>query len=364
MAHDFFYDHPAGAEEAKTGATLKPEDSEQKHDFFAESDEKPEKATPIVEAKETKEIGEKESKPAAPRPTRRELSALFENQEYKMPADSKFKHKVNGEDIEVSLQELLNNYSGKQGWDKKFSELDKERQAYKKDLDVVNKYLNEFADKSKTDPIAAFEYLAEVAGTDALEFRKNLRSQFVSKYGDLLKMDEPARQTMELKEENEYFRKKHETELKRRADEQARVELESKLKQAQQTNGISDDRLNELISDLKQYGGMEKPSLNDVIALNAAYVRQDRAMDVLGKVSPELLKDDNKLAIVESLISGNSSLSDKDLYEYVSKLWGNDVSKAVASLNNKTAKKGPEIKKVQNFKSKLLATNNVDFFND
>lgn len=370
MGHDFFYEHQTGNEETSSGADLKPESNEAGPDFFAktEPDVKAEGEQPVEavepekeaqpEASEKQEASEKPEKPSP-----KELAAILGDKEYRIPVDSKFKHKANGEDIEVSLQELLNNYSGKQGWDKKFSELDRDRQAYKKDLDTVNSYLNEFAARTKKDPIAAFEYLAEVAGTDALEFRRNLRSQFISKYGNLMQMDEQSRRNAELQEENEYFRNKQQTELKRRADEQARLEFETTIKQAQQTNGISDERLNELISDLQKHGGVDKPSLEDIVSLNAAYARQDRAMGALAKANLELLKDDAKIALVESLIAGNSKLSDESLDEYIQKLWGGKPQKAAAPPK-KAAPKSPNVKPEQTFKARSLAPSNVDFFND
>ena len=65
-----------------------------------------------------------------------------------------FKHKVDGEEVDVELQELLNNYREKLSYDKKFQELSDQKKEYEKDLnqyrsemDEVNNYINNFAEK-------------------------------------------------------------------------------------------------------------------------------------------------------------------------------------------------------------------------
>ncbi|HEY5689537.1 MAG TPA: hypothetical protein VIS27_14625, partial [Yeosuana sp.] len=218
-------------------------------------------------------------------PTLKELMAMYGEKEYRVPAEAKFKNKVNGEDVEFTVQEAINSYAGKGGWEKKFSELDKDRQAYKKDLESVNKYLQEFASKAKTDRVGAFEFLAEAVGIDPLEFRKGMRKDLLSKHQDYLSMDEQTRLAYEMKEENEYFKSKHAAELQRRTNEQANLEFEKRMSAVKTEHNISDDKLTELVSDLKEYGGIDKPSLDDIIALNTAYVRQDRAVDILNKVN-------------------------------------------------------------------------------
>ena len=46
---------------------------------------------------------------------------------FNVASDATFKVKVDGKSEEVPLQELINNYSGKTAWDKKFTEIGKEK---------------------------------------------------------------------------------------------------------------------------------------------------------------------------------------------------------------------------------------------
>ena len=70
----------------------------------------------------------------------KKLIAKYGDQETEIAANALFKHKVDGEEVEVELQELLNNYSGKVSYDKKFQEFSNQ----KKDFDAYkNQYDNE-----------------------------------------------------------------------------------------------------------------------------------------------------------------------------------------------------------------------------
>jgi len=340
----------------------------EKPDLFKDSEEPKSEVELLSEAVLADEVVEtaEESKEEIPtkkveEPTKqvKELSSVFGDKSYNVPAEAKFKHKVDGSEVEVSLQELLNNYSGKQGWDKKFTELDKDRQTYKKELDQVNKYLNEFATKAKTDRIGAFEYLAEAAGLDPLEFRKAIRKDLLQANQAYLQMDEHSRTAFELKEENDYFKSKRELEQKRRSEEQTHKEFETRIQSTKQSHGISDERLQELVTDLRQYGGIERPSLDDVVNLHSAYIRQDRALDTLKKINPDLLKDESKIATLESLIAGNSKLGDKELEEYAAKLWGRSIKQAAPKP--KAAKKQPQTPVVP-LQKKVIGGGNFDFF--
>lgn len=290
----------------------------------------------------------------------KELQAFLDEQEYKVPASARFKAKVDGEEQEVELQELLNNYSGKQAWDKKFTDLDKERKNYQSDLEIVNKYIGEFANKSKNDPVEALEFLAEQIGLDPFEYRKTLRTQLLNKYGSYAQMDEQEREMFNQKEELEYLRRRQQTQLEMHQRQQAQQELEVKYQQLEESHGINSDRRNDIVNQLQEAGYKDiSPEL--VVQAHVAFQNQDRAFAALEKVNPEFIADNNKLKMLESLLSGNSSISDEELYEYANKLWGNDVTKAVQNLQKKLPKKEEQIKD-QTYKSKTLSPNYVDFF--
>ena len=279
------------------------------------------------------------------------------------------KHKVtiDGKEEEVELQDLINSYSGKKVVDRKFSELDKEKQQYKKDLDSVNSYISEFATKSKKSPMEAFEFLAGAVGMDTLEFRKSMKGEFLKQYASYANMDENQRRIHDIEEENNYYKTIKQSEHARGIQERENAEFQNNIKQLQTEHKISDERLEELVSDLKTHGKKSDVTMKDVLDLHAAYDRQDRAIEVLGKVSKDLLADDSKIIMLESLLAGNSKLTNDELQSYVEKLWMPEKA-AVTNLSKKVKSPTKEIPVTSKTKDnspstkKVIGGGIVDFF--
>ena len=93
---------------------IKGEEDESTLEAKSDGEEKSEEEI-IAEAKEAKEEEIKK------------LIAKYGEENLEMPANAIFKHKVDGEEVDVELQELLNNYSGKVSYDKKFQEFSTEK---------------------------------------------------------------------------------------------------------------------------------------------------------------------------------------------------------------------------------------------
>lgn len=290
------------------------------------------------------------------------LVASYQDSNIEVPADAVFKHKVDKEEVEVSLQDLLNNFSGKQSWEKKFSELDQERKTYKQDLDVVNRYINEFAEVSKKDKIAGLEKLAEAVGLNPLEYRRQLRNEMVNAFGSYLQMDEQEREQFDLKEELAFMKRQQEIQSQRAQEQQAQRELQLKYNELEQTHGIDSNRRDELLSELKQLGH-EQVTPELLAQAHVAFKNQDRTIATLKDINPDFAVDENKQTVLMSLLQGNPEMSDKELKEYANKLWGNDVSKAIENLQKKAAPSNPPQPKMT-FKPKQNAPGRVDFFND
>jgi len=337
-------------EEPKAEKTEEIQKEEENSEIVTESNDE----SVEVQAEKTQEEIKEEIK---------ELMALYGESEYKLPADAKFKHKIDKEEVEVSVQELLNNYSGKQSWDKKFTELDKERTEYKTDMESVNKYISEFANKSKENPVEALEFLAEQVGLDPFEYRKTLRNQLLNTYGDYLNMDESQRSQFETQERLNYLERQRETDLKRYEQEQTQRELEGKFQGIQQSYGIDNDRRDYLAKELQEVYQAEITPEN-MLELHNSLTRLDRVDNALNNVNPSFLDDDQKVLTLESLLRGNPEMSDNDLKEMAAKLFGGDVEKAVANLTKKTPAPERKIEKPHVYKDKKNSPNHIDFFND
>ena len=298
----------------------------------------------------------------------KKLLAKIGDSELEIAPDARFKHKVDSEEVEVTLQDLLNNYSGKQSWDKKFTELDKERQSHKADLENVNKYISEFAKKSKEDPVAALEFLASEIGLDPYEYRKTLRQQLTGKYADYVRMEQEQRAMYEQKEELEYLRSRRESESKRIEAEQAKMELEQKFRSIQEAHAISDERRSFLEKELVEGYKLEANPAN-VLELHNSLSRLEKVEKALSSVNPEFLNDDDKIIALESLLRGNSKMTDEQLSDMAKRLYGSKVEKAIKNLSKKLETDKPRAAANSNknnnlTKPKRVGSNALDFFND
>ena len=71
----------------------------------------------------------------------------FKDLTQEVAEDTVFSHKVDGEDVDVTLKDLMENYSGKVPYDKRFNELNVSKKEYeksKKDYEEEKEYINNY----------------------------------------------------------------------------------------------------------------------------------------------------------------------------------------------------------------------------
>lgn len=157
--------------------------------------------------------------------------------------------KVDGKMEKVSLKDLKANYSGKVAWDKKFTEIDKERKSVikernelKSEVDGINRYVNEFATKMKAkDSLGAMEYLSQFAGMSPGQMRKNMIDQLLPEINRLAGLTPEARELEFNKMDTEYNHKRHLDDIEKTKNEKARLELELEVTKIKSSNGVSDE---------------------------------------------------------------------------------------------------------------------------
>jgi hypothetical protein len=271
----------------------------------------------IEEKVENKEREETEQKSEV-----KKITAKNGEDNLEIPANITIPHKVDGEEVEIPLQELLNNYSGKQAWDKRFSELDVERKEYQKERDIVERYVEDFAKLAQgEDKLAAMEYLAQFAGVNPVEFRQQLRQQVLDKYGNYQEMTEFERKALDQEEELSYHKRLRESELQRTEEQKVQTELQTRLSEIQETHNISEDDLTAAYQELvKDYEGeitidtLEKYVVNKQAWFNAK--------EAVSEVSPDLAQQEGFVEDIADLILSNPELDAEDIQEIISEVSG------------------------------------------
>lgn len=265
---------------------------------------------------------EENSKESSPDEEVKKISAKYGEDVLDIPSNALIPHKVDGEPVEIPLQELLNNYSGKQAWDKRFSELDVERKEYQKERDLVERYVNDFAKLAAgDDKMAAMEYLAEFAGVNPVEFRRQLREQVLEKYGTYSQMSEIERKALDQEEELSYHRKLQESENSKAEEQKAVQELQNRLDAIQETHNISEDELKAAYDELSgDYDGEITPEVLEkyVVNRNAWF----SAKSAVSEVAPELIEQEGFVEDIADIVLSNPDLDADDIAEIISEFAG------------------------------------------
>lgn len=263
--------------------------------------------------------------------------------ELEVNADTMFTHKVEGQDVDVSLQELLQNYAGKVPYDRRYQELDVAKKDfniakdnYENEVKAVNKYINDFAEKVKGgDPLGALSYFAEFSGMKPYEFKDALINQLAPEVDRLRNLTPEEYRQEQLNSQNEYSEKLHKSEAERRQHEQSEWELKKEIQGLQQTYGIGDSDFENAYYAIKEsdYQGEISPqTVVDYIQYNRSY---DKAEEILSQVNPELIKQESVVDALQEEILRYPDWTNEQLLEVVKDAFGATQKKVSQSVSNK-----------------------------
>tara|TARA_Y100001937_G_scaffold75788_1_gene102970 strand:- start:351 stop:1526 length:1176 start_codon:yes stop_codon:yes gene_type:complete len=316
------------------GEKDKPEPKEQSNAEEKKVDA--EKAEESEEAEEVKEI--------------KKLLGKFNEEEMEIAAETLFKHKVDGEDVDVSLQDLLNNYSGKVSYDKKFQEFseskkefDEYKTTYDKDIDLINGYINDFAEKLKSnDAMGALSYFAEFSGMEPHTFKRQLLDQLAPEIERMSLLSPEQIENERLAQENTYLQKQQESEANKRQQEQSQNELLSEIKRLQEAHSISDDEFQGAYQELVDgnFDGEITPEIVAEYYVHSAAFSKSEA--ILDQVNPDLVNNDQIVESLQKVVVENPSFDDNDLLEIVQEVYGSSKKQASKAVSKKVAQAAPK----------------------
>lgn len=316
------------------GEEDKPESKEQSNAEEKKVDA--EKTEESEEAEEVKEI--------------KKLLGKFGEEEMELAAETLFKHKVDGEDVDVSLQELLNNYSGKVSYDKKFQEFSESKKefddykvTYDKDIDLINGYINDFAEKLKSnDAMGALSYFAEFSGMEPHTFKRQLLDQLAPEIERMSLLSPEQIENERLAQENNYLQQQQESEVNKRQQEQSQGELLSEIKRLQEAHSISDDEFQGAYQELVDgnFDGEITPEIVAEYYVHSAAFSKSEA--ILDQVNPDLVNNDQIVESLQKVVVENPSFDDNDLLEIVQEVYGSSKKQASKAVSKKVAQAAPK----------------------
>lgn len=298
----------------------------------------------------------------------KKLIAKYNDEETEIAANSIFKHKIDGEDVDVELQELLNNYSGKVSYDKKFQELagrkkefEEFKQNYDADIETIYGVISGFRDSMKNnDGLGALQHFANFAGMKPYEFQEALMQSLTPEIVRRANMSEEQLQQEKLQAENNYLRQTQESEQARLEQQQIRQELELEIKQLQEAHNITEDEFNESYQTLIDTGYEGEIDPQAVAEFHVHYNAFSKADSILNQVSESLSDDQEIVENLQKVIVENPSFDDNDLLDIVNEVYGDYVNSISKKVSKKVAKTAPK-KKQSNVPAKVEKEDILDW---
>lgn len=276
----------------------------------------------------------------------KKLIAKYGEEDLEIAANAVFKHKVDGEEVDVELQELLNNYSGKVSYDKKFQEFSSQKKEfddykvqYDNDIEAISNYVNTFREKmSSENPMEALDYFAEFSGMKPHEFKRQLINAMIPEVNRVSQMSADEYKNEYLRAENSYLQRQKESENARLREEQSQSELQNEIKQVQEAHNMTEEAFLESFQELSEseYEGEITPqAVAEYHMHSQAFSKAD---DILSQVNQSLVDDDQVVESLQKVIVENPSFDDNDLLEIVQEVYGNFKQESSEKVSKKVAK--------------------------
>lgn len=254
---------------------------------------------------------------------------------------------IDGQEVKVPVQELINNYSGKQAWDKRFNELSNARKEFETEMNEVDGYLNQFAEHfEKGDVYKAMEQFASFANVPSYEMKHRMMAAFKDEFVRIAQMGPEKYNEEYLRAENEYLKQKEVQGQEKQRSEQAQRELTQKIEAIQNQYGISGEEYEAASAFLQERLSQDKdlaekfPLTPENIAgyvlrynadlntqsllkeVDASLLDNNALIDTLTDISisnPQLSREDLKSMLVEQLQLAKKTQTSQRLVEKVEK---------------------------------------------
>lgn len=268
--------------------------------------------------------------------------------------DTSVRVKVDGAYQDVPIAELVNNYSGKQAYDKKFTEIGNMRKeieqkttliAQKEEfVNNVGKTVKEIVSDPTKDPYEAVAYLAELMGVPTPDLHKRSLEARLDELSKLLDMTDIERENYFLKKETDYLRQRQDARMKQEMEKGEHEKFATHVDTLRGKHNVSEEQFVEAMEELEQFYGDDskitpefvveyavmKPYLETTKNLVAPY------MDEIGEAKLP--------ALIQNLANAMKQygVKEADIKAELEAQFG--VSKSVKDLNAKLlAKKKPVV---------------------
>lgn len=352
-------------EDKKSTKKAEKEESDEEEDE-EETEEEEDSEEEEEEVKDEKEEEEEEEKEEDKKP-KSKLRVKMNGELFNIDSDATFKVKVDGKTEEVPVQELINNYSGKTAWDRKFTELGKEKKIIeieKNSLlnertllqDHLAKALAPLSDP-KANPFDSLMYLLDLKGEDPYNaWKRNIESN-LDELGNLMDMTETERELYFLKKKEQLNERITTQRTERSKKDEAFNQAVQKVDELRQAFGISkeefvdaSDELEELLQgtaelaqlserDVVEYASL-RPHITVVKELITPYednISEDKFGEVVSELATYLRDGRADKKTLQDLLKKNFSV-EQDVKELNTRVYSKQKGKPSKKIEESSDK--------------------------
>lgn len=314
-----------------------------------------------AESKDEEKEGEKKL-PPPPKPhgvpkvnQPKVITAFLEDgQKVEIPANYKVEHKVNGQPVTYTVQELLDKASGVDNLDRLYSEFKKKEAGVKTYVDnFVGTIKKGIQSNDNATVMSAVYQLVADSGEDPVVFHKGFISSVFRHLGDQgflskeqLEQIEQSRKPLEAQQESEYYRNQVEQFKAQKQKEAQEVQLSQQKRAIEQKYGIPAggyDEVYQFIEEQKKAGNIQVDEIRPEHVGEVYETTKLHAMvaKTIEKVSPEHVSDDG---LIEAIFQAAKAIKpdQEELEEVVREYLGvdkptqsNSTESAARNVNDK-----------------------------
>lgn len=264
--------------------------------------------------------------------------------EFQVPESAVVKLMVDNQEVDVGLEELKKNYSGKVAWDKRFNELNKQKQEFEnKSKKPIESFVNEFVQASEKGPYAAIAVIAKFAGKDPIEFTNGFKAAARAEALKYLNMDEKSQALVDKEDELNLRQIQQELQVRQEQSQREVLKLQEQITEQMEELGISIDEFQDSVETLKNY--LPEDKHNEITPEKVGrWIKLNRRADVvegvLNEINAELASDDKLVAFLVTR-SVDDGLDDQTTIENIRSYYGKPkVDPSVKKVNAKLSKAG------------------------
>jgi len=284
---DWSEDEGKPAKEAKKSEDLKllsdSDDSDKKEGKDAKKSVEKEDKADDEESKDDAKVEAKTEEVDKELPKSGKIKIRVGDDLYGLEPDTSVRVKVDGAYKDVPIAELVNNYSGKEAYDKKFTEIGNMRkevetktQTIAKKEEFVNtvaKTVKEIVSDPSKDPYEAVAYLAELMGVPTPDLHKRSLESRLDELSKLLDMTDMERENYFLKKETDYLRSRQDARMKQEVETQESQKFMTHVDTLRGKHNVSEEKFVEAMDELEQFYGEGSAQITPEFVVEYAVLR-------------------------------------------------------------------------------------------